>query len=63
MYSLVFLLIKWSIKICVLLVLLEFWLLWAMIALPVAAIASAAGHPAASRQWMRSLNWQRTFRF
>ena len=59
---LAFLLIKWSIKICVLMALLEFWLAWAMLALPAAAIASVAGHPAVSRRWMRSLNWQRVFR-
>lgn len=63
MYSLAFMLIKWSVKLCVLMVVLEFWIMWAMIALPVAVIASATGHQATSRQWMRSLNWQRAIRF
>jgi hypothetical protein len=56
-------LVKWFIKICVWMILSEFWLVWAMIALPVAAIASASGHRAASRQWTRSLDWQRALRF
>ena len=43
---------------------LSWWMLllcWAMVALPVALIASLTGHDRAARQWMRSLNWRRVF--
>lgn len=38
---------------------LSLWLMWAMIALPIALIASLAGNERVARQWMRSLRWPR----
>lgn len=36
-------------------------LCWAVIALPVALIASLTGHDRTARQWMRSMHWRRMF--
>ena len=38
------------------------WLCWAMVALPIALIASATGNERSSRQWMRSMRWHEVFR-
>jgi hypothetical protein len=61
MFWLIFMMFKWTIKLCVLLVMLEVWLLWAIVALPVALIASATGHDRTARQWQRSLRWRWRF--
>lgn len=61
MFTLVYLMCKWSIKLFILLVMMEAWLLWAMIAFPVALIASARGNDRVARQWQRSLRWRWRF--
>jgi hypothetical protein len=37
----------------------RYWLVWAMIVLPIALIASATGHPRAARGFEDYLRWRR----
>lgn len=50
-------------KLMWLVLLVGLWLCWALVALTLALVASLTGNDRASRQWMRSLMWQRTSRF
>jgi hypothetical protein len=59
---LIYMAIKVTVKLCIWLVLVELWLLWALVALIASAIASAAGNERAAREWQRSMNWSRAFR-
>lgn len=59
---LVYMAIKVTVKLCIWALVIELWLCWALIALPVALIANLAGNKRVSRQWMRSMNWSRALR-
>jgi hypothetical protein len=54
-FGLVALLIRLMIAVFVMCI----WLCWAVIALPMVAILSAAGHHRAARTWERSMLWRR----
>lgn len=49
-------------KLMWLVLLVVLWLCWAVVALTLALVASLTGNDRASRQWMRSLAWQRASR-
>ena len=59
---LIYMCIKWTVKLVLWMLLIELWLCWVLVAVTVSAIASAMGHERAARQWQRSMNWGRAFR-
>jgi hypothetical protein len=59
---LIYMAIKVTVKLCMWLILVEVWLMWAVVALTASAIASAMGNQRAARDWQRSMNWSRAFR-
>ena len=59
---LIYMCIKWTVKLVLWMLLIELWLCWVLVAVTASAIASATGHQRAARQWQRSMNWGRAFR-
>jgi len=58
-FFLMFSLVRLSVKLMVWSVMAGLWLMWAMLALPVALVASVSGNDRLARLWMRSLRWPR----
>lgn len=58
----IYMAIKVMVKLMVWVVLMELWLMWALVAVTAFAIASATGNNRAARSWQRSMNWSRAFR-
>jgi hypothetical protein len=56
-----FYLIVMFVRLTVWFFMLSLWLIWAIVALPIALIASITGNDRAAHQWMRSLRWRRLF--
>ena len=62
MAFLIYMTIKITVKFFLWALLIELWLCWAIVAMPVALIASLTGNNHVARQWQRSMNWRRAFR-
>jgi hypothetical protein len=61
MFSLIYIMCKLTMKLCVWSVLVSVWLMWAMVVLPIALVASLTGNDRVARQWQRSLRWRWRF--